>query len=111
MAESVEIFGAIGDGIAGIAAVLAFFAAAVAVWFSARTLRIERQREHKSARREEREHRARVTEIAARLPDGSYSALSVSDTLTHRWVGAGGNAEHAADNDVAASINGEESDQ
>lgn len=48
--------------------------------------------------------RHNAVDIAARLPDGSYSELSVSDTLTHRWVGAGGNAEHAA-------ADGEESGQ
>jgi NADH-quinone oxidoreductase subunit J len=48
--------------------------------------------------------RHNAVDIAARLPDGSYSELSVSDTLQHRWVGATGNAAHAA-------ANGEESDQ
>lgn len=49
--------------------------------------------------------RHNAVDIAARLPDGSYSALSVSDTLQHRWVGATGNAAHAA------AGNGEETDQ
>ena len=48
--------------------------------------------------------RHNAVDIAARLPDGSYSALSVSDTLQHRWVGATGDAAHA-------SGNGEESGQ
>lgn len=48
--------------------------------------------------------RHNAVDIAALLPDGSYSDLSVSDTLTHRWVGATGNAEHA-------NANGEESEQ
>lgn len=39
--------------------------------------------------------RHNAVDIAARLPDGTYSQLSVSDTLTHRWVGATGNAEHS----------------
>ncbi|CAJ1501354.1 NADH-quinone oxidoreductase subunit J [[Mycobacterium] kokjensenii] len=39
--------------------------------------------------------RHNAVDIAARLPDGSFSDLSVSDTLTHRWVGTTGNAEHA----------------
>lgn len=39
--------------------------------------------------------RHNAVDIAALLPDGSYSPLSVSDTLTHRWVGATGNAAHA----------------
>ncbi|MGV0625570.1 NADH-quinone oxidoreductase subunit J [Mycolicibacter minnesotensis] len=39
--------------------------------------------------------RHNAVDIAARLPDGSYSPLSVSDTLTHRWVGPGGDAAHA----------------
>ena len=39
--------------------------------------------------------RHNAVDIAARLPDGSFSELSVSDTLTHRWVGATGNAAHA----------------
>ncbi|MEB3032124.1 NADH-quinone oxidoreductase subunit J [[Mycobacterium] nativiensis] len=50
--------------------------------------------------------RHNAVDIAARLPDGSYSALSVSDTLTHRWVGATGNAAHAADDVVGADEEG-----
>lgn len=46
--------------------------------------------------------RHNAVDIAARLPDGSFSELSVSDTLQHRWVGATGNA---------ARSKGEESDQ
>ncbi|HET9874600.1 MAG TPA: NADH-quinone oxidoreductase subunit J [Mycobacterium sp.] len=38
--------------------------------------------------------RHNAVDIAALLPDGSYSALSVSDTLQHRWVGSSGNAAH-----------------
>ncbi|WP_420109294.1 NADH-quinone oxidoreductase subunit J [Mycolicibacter arupensis] len=45
--------------------------------------------------------RHNAVDIAALLPDGSYSPLSVSDALTHRWVGATGNAAHA-DADSAA---------
>lgn len=41
--------------------------------------------------------RHNAVDIAALLPDGSYSALSVSDTLQHRWVGSSGNAAHAPD--------------
>ena len=41
--------------------------------------------------------RHNAVDIAARLPDGTYSELSVSDTLQHRWVGATGNAAHAGD--------------
>ncbi|HEU4363133.1 MAG TPA: NADH-quinone oxidoreductase subunit J [Mycobacterium sp.] len=47
--------------------------------------------------------RHNAVDIAALLPDGSYSALSVSDTLTHRWVGASGNAAHARAGDEARS--------
>lgn len=57
--------------------------------------------------------RHNAVDIAALLPDGTYSALSVSDTLTHRWVGTAGNAAHA-DNDAAEGnpeANGEESGQ
>lgn len=39
--------------------------------------------------------RHNAVDIAALLPDGSYSDLSVSETLQHRWVGASGNAAHA----------------
>ncbi len=39
--------------------------------------------------------RHNAVDVAALLPDGSYSELSVSDTLQHRWVGASGNAAHA----------------
>lgn len=59
--------------------------------------------------------RHNAVDIAARLPDGTYSELSVSDTLTHRWVGSTGNARQAdndADNAAAAPAgNGEGSDQ
>lgn len=48
--------------------------------------------------------RHNAVDVAARLPDGSYSELSVSDILTHRWVGATGNAAHA-------DVDGKESDQ
>ncbi len=41
--------------------------------------------------------RHNAVDLAALLPDGSYSALSVSDILTHRWVGASGDAVHAHD--------------
>ena len=40
--------------------------------------------------------RHNAVDIAARLPDGSFSELSVSDTLTHRWVGSSGDAAHRA---------------
>lgn len=43
--------------------------------------------------------RHNAVDIAALLPDGSYSDLSVSDTLTHRWVGASGNAAPATNGD------------
>ncbi|MEO8814030.1 MAG: NADH-quinone oxidoreductase subunit J [Mycobacterium sp.] len=39
--------------------------------------------------------RHNAVDIAALLPDGSYSELSVSDTLQHRWVGGSGDAAHA----------------
>ena len=39
--------------------------------------------------------RHNAVDIAALLPDGSYSALSVSETLAHRWVGDSGDAAHA----------------
>ena len=56
--------------------------------------------------------RHNAVDIAALLPDGSYSALSVSDTLTHRWVGATGNAAHAVhSDDDAAGANPEASGQ
>lgn len=59
--------------------------------------------------------RHNAVDIAARLPDGSYSELSVSDTLQHRWVGATGNAVHAdddaAERRMAPASNGEESGQ
>jgi NADH-quinone oxidoreductase subunit J len=45
--------------------------------------------------------RHNAVDIAALLPDGSYSPLSVSDTLTHRWVGATGNAAHAGADSAA----------
>jgi NADH-quinone oxidoreductase subunit J len=38
--------------------------------------------------------RHNAVDIAALLPDGSYSSLSVSDVLQHRWVGASGNASN-----------------
>ena len=41
--------------------------------------------------------RHNAVDIAALLPDGSYSDLSVSDTLQHRWVGESGDAAHAPD--------------
>ncbi|MBS9533691.1 NADH-quinone oxidoreductase subunit J [Mycobacterium sp. M1] len=39
--------------------------------------------------------RHNAVDIAALLPDGSYSPLSVSETLTHRWVGESGDAVRA----------------
>jgi NADH-quinone oxidoreductase subunit J len=39
--------------------------------------------------------RHNAVDIAAKLPDGSFSSLSVSDVFQHRWVGASGNAAHA----------------
>ncbi len=39
--------------------------------------------------------RHNAVDIAALLPDGSYSALSVSETLSHRWVGSSGDAAPA----------------
>src|SRR5699024_7450706 len=37
--------------------------------------------------------RHNAVDVAARLPDGSFSKLSVSDVLQHRWVKASGDAE------------------
>jgi NADH-quinone oxidoreductase subunit J len=42
--------------------------------------------------------RHNAVDIAAMLPDGSYSNLSVSDVLQHRWVGASGNAAPPEEN-------------
>ncbi|HEU0192144.1 MAG TPA: NADH-quinone oxidoreductase subunit J [Mycobacterium sp.] len=39
--------------------------------------------------------RHNAVDVAALLPDGSYSPLSVSSTLQHRWVSPAGNAAHA----------------
>ncbi len=72
MAEWLQVFGALGDGVAGIASVLAFAAAAVAVVFSARTLRIERERERKAARREEREQAALISAWCATRTDSRH---------------------------------------
>lgn len=47
--------------------------------------------------------RHNAVDVAALLPDGSFSELSVSDTLQHRWVGTAGNAAHRADGDAARS--------
>lgn len=55
--------------------------------------------------------RHNAVDIAARLPDGSFSALSVSDTLTHRWVGASGNASPGQVTASDAAGEGEEPGQ
>jgi NADH-quinone oxidoreductase subunit J len=41
--------------------------------------------------------RHNAVDIAALLPDGSFSSLSVSDVLQHRWVGASGDAARTSD--------------
>jgi NADH-quinone oxidoreductase subunit J len=41
--------------------------------------------------------RHNAVDMAALLPDGSFSKLSVSDVLQHRWVGASGDATRAGD--------------
>lgn len=47
--------------------------------------------------------RHNAVDVAALLPDGSFSDLSVSDTLQHRWVGTSGNAAHRAGDEAEES--------
>jgi NADH-quinone oxidoreductase subunit J len=43
--------------------------------------------------------RHNAVDVAALLPDGSFSKLSVSPVLQHRWVRASGDAAHAGDDE------------